>query len=83
MFAVAHVRGGGEYGEDWHLAGKLLTKHNTWQDFTACAQYLIEHKYTSAARLAGEGGSAGGITIGGFGAGIGAGVGVLIGLFGR
>lgn len=64
VYAVAHVRGGGEYGEDWHLAGKLLTKHNTWRDFIACAQYLIDHKYTSAAHLAGEGGSAGGITIG-------------------
>lgn len=64
VFAVAHVRGGGEYGEDWHLAGKLLTKHNTWRDFIACAQYLIDHKYTSAAHLAGQGGSAGGITIG-------------------
>src|SRR5439155_751187 len=60
----AHVRGGGEYGEDWHLAGKLLTKPNTWRDFIACAEYLIEHKYTAAARLAGDGGSAGGITIG-------------------
>ena len=64
VFAVAHVRGGGEYGEDWHLAGKLLTKQNTWKDFIACAEYLIEQKYTSSARLAIEGGSAGGITIG-------------------
>lgn len=64
IFAVAHVRGGGEYGEDWHLAGKLLTKPNTWKDFIACAQYLINRKYTSPARLAIEGGSAGGITIG-------------------
>lgn len=64
VFAVAHVRGGGEYGEDWHLAGKLLTKPNTWKDFIACAQYLIERKYTSTPQLAIEGGSAGGITIG-------------------
>lgn len=64
VYAMAHVRGGGEYGEDWHLAGKLLTKHNTWRDFIACAQYLIDHKYTSAALLAGESGSAGGIMIG-------------------
>ena len=64
IFAVAHVRGGGEYGDDWHLAGKMLTKHNTWRDFIACAEYLVAHKYTSPARLAGEGGSAGGITIG-------------------
>jgi len=64
VFAVAHVRGGGEYGEDWHLAGKLLTKPNTWKDFIACAEYLISQKYTSTPRLAIEGGSAGGITIG-------------------
>jgi prolyl oligopeptidase len=65
IFAVAHVRGGGEYGEDWHNAGRLLTKQHTIDDFLASAQYLIEHKYTSTARLAGEGTSAGGITIGG------------------
>jgi prolyl oligopeptidase len=64
VYAVAHVRGGGEYGEDWHLAGKGLTKQNTWKDFVACAQYLIEHKYTDSAHLGGLGGSAGGITIG-------------------
>lgn len=64
VYAVAHVRGGGEYGEDWHLAAKQLTKPNTWKDFIACAQYLIDQKYTSSSRLAIEGGSAGGITIG-------------------
>jgi prolyl oligopeptidase len=64
VIAVAHVRGGGEYGEDWHLAGKLLTKPNTWKDFIACAEYLISQKYTSPSRLAIQGGSAGGITIG-------------------
>ena len=64
VYAVAHVRGGGEYGEDWHLAGKQSTKSNTWKDFIACAQYLIDQKYTSSSRLAIEGGSAGGITIG-------------------
>jgi prolyl oligopeptidase len=64
IFAVAHIRGGGEYGEDWHLAGKLLTKPNTWKDFIACSEYLISQKYTSTSRLAIEGGSAGGITIG-------------------
>ena len=64
VFAVAHVRGGGEYGEDWHLAGKLLTKPNTWKDFIAAAEYLIAEKYTDTAHLAIEGGSAGGITIG-------------------
>ncbi len=65
IYAVAHVRGGGEYGEDWHLAGQKLTKQHTIDDMLAGAQYLIEHKYTSAAHLAGEGTSAGGITIGG------------------
>ncbi|MBV8673647.1 MAG: prolyl oligopeptidase family serine peptidase, partial [Acidobacteriaceae bacterium] len=64
VYAVAHVRGGGEYGEDWHLAGKQLTKPNTWKDFIACAEYLIAQKYTSPSHLAIEGGSAGGITIG-------------------
>ena len=65
VFAVAHVRGGGEFGEDWHLAGQKLTKQHTIDDMLAGANYLIEHKYTSPAHLAGEGTSAGGITIGG------------------
>jgi prolyl oligopeptidase len=65
IYAVAHVRGGGEYGEDWHNAGRLLTKQHTVDDFLASAQYLIDNKYTSTAKLAGEGTSAGGITIGG------------------
>jgi len=65
VIAMAHVRGGGEYGEDWHNGGRKATKENTITDFIACAQYLIEHKYTSASHLAGEGTSAGGITIGG------------------
>jgi prolyl oligopeptidase len=65
IFAVGHVRGGGEYGEDWHNAGRLLTKQHTIDDFISCANYLIEKKYTSPAKLAGEGTSAGGITIGG------------------
>jgi prolyl oligopeptidase len=64
VYAVCHVRGGGEYGEEWHLAGKGSTKPNTWGDFIACAQYLIDNKYTSPPRLAGTGTSAGGILIG-------------------
>jgi prolyl oligopeptidase len=64
VYATCHVRGGGEYGEGWHLAGKIATKPNTWKDFIACAQYLIDNKYTTPAHLAGEGGSAGGILIG-------------------
>ncbi len=62
--AVCHVRGGGEFGEAWHLAGKESTKPNTWRDFIACGEYLVQHKYTSPARLAIQGGSAGGILIG-------------------
>jgi len=65
VIAVAHIRGGGEYGEDWHNAGRKGTKENTITDFIACAQYLIDHAYTSPQHLAGEGTSAGGITIGG------------------
>ena len=62
--ATCHVRGGGAYGEDWHLAGKLATKPNTWKDFIACAEYLIKEGYTSTAKLGIHGGSAGGILIG-------------------
>ncbi len=65
VFAVAHARGGGEFGDDWHRAGQKLTKQHTIDDMLAGALYLIEHKYTSAAHLAGEGTSAGGVTIGG------------------
>jgi prolyl oligopeptidase len=64
VIALAGVRGGGEYGEEWHLAGKEKTKPNTWKDFIACAEYLIKEKYTSPEHLAGQGGSAGGILIG-------------------
>lgn len=64
VLAFAHVRGGGEFGDDWHKAGQKLTKPNTWHDFIACAEYLIEKKYTSPVRLAGEGESAGGVLIG-------------------
>jgi prolyl oligopeptidase len=65
VLAFAHVRGGGEYGEDWHNGGRKLTKQNTIGDMIACAEYLVTEKYTSPAYLAGEGGSAGGITVGG------------------
>jgi prolyl oligopeptidase len=65
IYAVAHIRGGGEYGEDWHLAGQKKTKLNTIFDFIACGQFLVDQHYTSPARLAGIGGSAGGITVGG------------------
>jgi prolyl oligopeptidase len=65
VLAVAHVRGGGEYGEDWHRAGMLLTKPHTVDDFIACGEYLIEKRYTTPPRLSGEGTSAGGVAIGG------------------
>ena len=64
ILAVAHVRGGGEYGEAWHLAGKKTTKPNTWRDFIASAQYLIDHKYTSTPKLGIWSQSAGGVLIG-------------------
>jgi prolyl oligopeptidase len=65
VFAVAHVRGGGENGEEWHLAGKDANKINTIDDFIDCAQWLVANKYTSPAKLGARGGSAGGITMGG------------------
>ena len=65
VLAYAHIRGGGEYGEDWHRGGMLKTKLNTVFDFVACGEYLVAQKYTSRQRLGGEGGSAGGITAGG------------------
>ena len=67
VLAVAGVRGGGEFGADWHNAARVVkgNKQNTISDFIACAEYLVSAGYTSKARLAGTGGSAGGITIGG------------------
>ena len=65
VIAIAHVRGGGEYGEEWYRAGYKLTKQHTIDDFIACAEYLIENKYTSPRYLSGEGTSAGGVLIGG------------------
>jgi len=64
VYAVAHVRGGGEFGEEWHLAGKQATKPNTYKDLIACAEYLVKQGYGSPATLAIEGRSAGGITVG-------------------
>jgi len=64
VLAVAHVRGGGEYGEEWHQGATNQNKPNTWRDFIACAEYLVQYGYTSPARLAGQAGSAGGILIG-------------------
>jgi oligopeptidase B len=64
VFAMAHVRGGGEMGRAWYEAGRLEHKVNTFTDFVACAEHLISNGYTSAARLAGRGGSAGGLLMG-------------------
>ncbi|HEX7761901.1 MAG TPA: prolyl oligopeptidase family serine peptidase [Caulobacteraceae bacterium] len=66
VYAVAHVRGGGELGEDWHKAGQKLTKPNTWRDTIDCARYLVAQHWTSPGKLAVEGTSAGGIMIGRF-----------------
>jgi prolyl oligopeptidase len=62
--AVAQVRGGGVYGDDWFRAGQKSNKPNTWKDFIGCGEYLINEKYAAKNKLAGIGRSAGGITIG-------------------
>jgi oligopeptidase B len=64
VFAIAHVRGGGELGEAWYRAGKLEHKQNSFSDFIACAEHLITQGYTSPAQLAISGGSAGGLLMG-------------------
>jgi len=64
IVGYAHVRGGGEYGRDWHRAGQLQNKPNTWRDLIAVCEDLIAEKYTVSTRLAIGGRSAGGITVG-------------------
>jgi oligopeptidase B len=64
VFAIAHVRGGGECGRRWYDDGKILHKRNSFTDFVACAEYLVAEGYTSADRLAARGGSAGGLLMG-------------------
>ena len=66
VIAVAHVRGGGELGEAWHLAGMKLTKPNTWRDAIDCAEYLVAQHWTGKGKIAVQGGSAGGIMVGRF-----------------
>ena len=65
VLAIAHVRGGGEYGERWHVAGQKATKQHTVDDMIATARYLIAQKYTSPQHLAVRGTSAGGVAVGG------------------
>ncbi len=64
VYAIAHIRGGSDMGRPWYEDGKWLKKKNTFNDFIACAEYLIDNKYTSPAKLVISGGSAGGLLIG-------------------
>jgi len=64
VFAMAHIRGGGELGRHWYLNGKLLHKMNTFTDFVDCAQHLVDHSYTAPDRLTAMGRSAGGLLMG-------------------
>jgi len=64
IFVIGHIRGGGELGEEWRQAGRMMNKMNTFTDFIACAETLIKMKYTSKDRLVIQGGSAGGLLVG-------------------
>ncbi|GAB3608764.1 S9 family peptidase [Humibacter ginsengiterrae] len=64
VFAIAHVRGGGELGRHWYEDGKLTRKRNTFTDFVACAKHLVERGWTAPDRMVAEGGSAGGLLMG-------------------
>ncbi len=64
IYVIAHIRGGGELGEPWREAGRMMKKMNTFTDFIACAEHLVKQKYTSRDRLVIQGGSAGGLLMG-------------------
>jgi len=64
IFVIAHIRGGGELGEPWRDAGRMMQKMNTFTDFIACAEHMVKQKYTSSDRLVIQGGSAGGLLMG-------------------
>jgi len=64
VYAIAHIRGGGEMGRSWYTDGKLLRKKNTFTDFIACARHLVQAGWTSSSRLVARGGSAGGLLMG-------------------
>jgi len=64
VLGYAHVRGGGELGKQWHAEGREMKKVKSFEDFIACAEYLVDNKYTNPSRLAGHGSSAGGLIIG-------------------
>ena len=64
VWAIAHVRGGGDLGQEWYDQGKMLNKKNSFYDFIACGEHLINEKYTCSEKFAIEGGSAGGLLMG-------------------
>ncbi|MDH3528690.1 MAG: prolyl oligopeptidase family serine peptidase, partial [Acidobacteriota bacterium] len=65
IYGIAHIRGGSELGEKWRLDGRMFKKLNTFHDFIDCAEWLVEKKYTSPERIVIQGGSAGGLLVGG------------------
>jgi oligopeptidase B len=64
IYVIGHIRGGGEMGEPWREAGRMMNKINTFTDFIACAEHMVKQKYTSSDRLVIQGGSAGGLLMG-------------------